>query len=149
MKRIVSHEANFKLWLLISQLSHSIILARQQELNQHDMPVRQYQILRIIQDQGVEATLSKISLEAERKANVISRITMRMEKDGLIKRTKIKPKSNLLRLELTQKGVDIVNASKESKSIDKIFSSLSSEEQKQLESILNKLIISCKEESPA
>jgi DNA-binding MarR family transcriptional regulator len=113
------------------------------------MPVRQYQILRIIQDQGVEATLSKISLEAERKANVISRITMRMEKDGLIKRTKIKPKSNLLRLELTQKGVDIVNASKESKSIDKIFSSLSSEEQKQLESILNKLIISCKEESPA
>lgn len=144
MERTVSHELNFKLWLLISQLSHSIILARQQELNQHEMPIRQYQILRIIQDQGFNATLSKVSLEAEREPNVISRITMRMEKDGLIKRTKIKPKSNLLRLELTQKGVDIVNASKESKSIDKIFSSLSSEEQKQLESILNKLIFSCK-----
>jgi DNA-binding MarR family transcriptional regulator len=63
-----------------------------------------------------------------------------MEKDGLITRTKIKPKSNLLKLELTKKGIDIVNASKESKAIDEIFSSLSSEERQKLESILNKLI---------
>jgi hypothetical protein len=41
----------------------------------------------------------------ERKPNVISRITMRMEKDGLITRTKIKPKSNFLKLELTKKGM--------------------------------------------
>jgi DNA-binding MarR family transcriptional regulator len=111
------------------------------------MPVRQYQILRIIQDQGSKATLSKVSAEAERKPNVISRITMRMEKDGLITRTKIKPKSNLLKLELTQKGVNMVNASKKSKSIDKVFSSLSLEEHQKLESILNKLISHSREDA--
>ena len=140
MKKTQPPEINFRLWLLIGQLSHSIILARQRELDELDMPVRQYQVLRIIQDLGRSATLSRIALEAERKENVISRQTIRMEKDGLINRTKTKSKSNLLRLELTSKGLSIVNKSKKSKSIEAVFSSISPEECNQLETILVKLI---------
>ena len=140
MKKTQSTEKYFKLWLLVGQLSHSIILARQRELDELDMPVRQYQVLRIIQDLGKEATLSKIAVEAERKENVISRQTIRMEKDGLIKRVKTKPKSNLLRLELTSKGLGIVNKSKKSPSIEVVFSSISEEECDKLEIILTKLI---------
>jgi len=140
MKKTQATEKYFKLWLLVGQLSHSIILARQRELDELDMPVRQYQVLRIIQDLGTEATLSKIAVEAERKENVISRQTIRMEKDGLIKRVKTKPKSNLLRLELTSKGLGIVNKSKKSTSIEAVFSSISEEECDKLEIILTKLI---------
>jgi DNA-binding MarR family transcriptional regulator len=140
MKKTQSTEKYFKLWLLVGQLSHSIILARQRELDELDMPVRQYHVLRIIQDLGKEATLSKIAVEAERKENVISRQTIRMEKDGLIKRVKTKPKSNLLRLELTSKGLGIVNKSKKSPSIEAVFSSISEEECDTLEIILTKLI---------
>jgi len=140
MKKTQATEKYFKLWLLVGQLSHSIILARQRELDELDMPVRQYQVLRIIRDLGTEATLSKIAVEAERKENVISRQTIRMEKDGLIKRVKTKPKSNLLRLELTSKGLGIVNKSKKSTSIEAVFSSISEEECDKLEIILTKLI---------
>ena len=144
MKKAFS--SNFKLWLLIGQLSHSIILARQRELNHQNVPVRQLYVLRVIQELGPKATLSQISLEVQRKIHVISRQTIRMERDGLIKRTKSNSKSNLLTLKLTKKGLDIINVSKKSKSIDVAFSSLSLEEYKQLELILNKLMINAENE---
>lgn len=140
MNKSLTNQSNFKLWVQIGKLSHSIILARQRELSQHGVPVRQYQVLRIIEDLGAKATLSRISLEAERTPNVISRQTIRMEKDGLLKRSKYKPKSNLLTLELTQKGLDILSIAKKSKSIDGIFLILSLEERNQLESTIKKLI---------
>jgi DNA-binding MarR family transcriptional regulator len=64
-----------------------------------------------------------------------------MEKDGLIKRTKNTPKSNILHLELTEKGLGMAKMSLESKSLKKLFSSLSAEERRQIESILNKILI--------
>ena len=71
---------------------------------------------------------------------MISKQTISMERDGLIRRIKNKPKSTLLTLELTEKGIDIVNSTVESQSIDKILSSLTGDEYKQLEATLNKLI---------
>jgi DNA-binding MarR family transcriptional regulator len=64
-----------------------------------------------------------------------------MEKDGLIKRTKNTPKSNLLKLELTEKGLEMAQMSVRSKGLDALFSSLSEEERRQFESILNKVLI--------
>jgi DNA-binding MarR family transcriptional regulator len=64
-----------------------------------------------------------------------------MEKDGLIKRIRNTPKSNLLKLELTEKGLGIIKSSRQSKSIEAIFSSLSGVECRELESILNKVLV--------
>jgi DNA-binding MarR family transcriptional regulator len=64
-----------------------------------------------------------------------------MEKDGLIRRIKNTPKSNILKFELTEKGLEIAKMSLESKSLKKLFSSLSVEERCQIESILNKILI--------
>jgi DNA-binding MarR family transcriptional regulator len=60
-----------------------------------------------------------------------------MEKEGLIKRAKKSPKSKLLRLELTEKGLEMARVSRQSEAIDAIFSSLSAQQRQQLESILN------------
>jgi DNA-binding MarR family transcriptional regulator len=86
------------------------------------------------------ATLSEVAKRVEREMNVISMQTSIMEKDGLITRIKNTPKSNLLTLELTDKGREIINKSRKSKSIEDIFSSLSTEECQQLESTLNKVL---------
>jgi DNA-binding MarR family transcriptional regulator len=67
-----------------------------------------------------------------------------MEKDGLIKRIKNTPKSNLLKLELTENGLDIINASRHSESINKILGSLSQKERQQLESVLYKVLVKAK-----
>jgi len=62
-----------------------------------------------------------------------------MEKDGLIKRITM-PKSRLLKIELTQKGLDIIKICTGTKSIDAIFSSLSGEQYQELGSILNVIL---------
>ena len=128
----------------MDQFSHSMYLLWRNELTQYGVHVRQSQILRVMQDLGSSATITDVAKIVRRKPEVISRQGISMEKDGLIKRIKSKPKSNLLRLELTEKGVEMANISRKSDSINKVFSSLSREERRQMESILNKLIIKAK-----
>jgi DNA-binding MarR family transcriptional regulator len=128
----------------MDQFSHSMYLLWRNELTQYGVHVRQSQILRVMQDLGSSATITDVAKIVRRKPEVISRQGISMEKDGLIKRIKSKPKSNLLRLELTEKGVEMANISRKSDSINKVFSSLSREERRQMESILNNLIIKAK-----
>ena len=109
-------------------------------MNKHRIPIRQFQVLRTIQDLGSKATLVEVAKLVEREVHVISRQTVLMEKDGLIKRNRITPKSNLLKLELTEKGLKMINAGKPSKSIDTIFSFLTEDDRQQMISILNRMI---------
>jgi DNA-binding MarR family transcriptional regulator len=81
----------------------------------------------------------------ERKAHVISRQAARMEKDGLIKRIHDTPKSRLLRLELTEKGLEIVKLARKSEAIDAIISFLNKEERQQMKSVLNRILVKVKE----
>ncbi len=112
MNKTTLSEANFNLWLLVRHVSHSIILVEQRELRQYGIPVQQFQVLCSIQELGPKATLSELAKQVEREVNVISRQAVRMEKDGLIKRIKCMPKSNLLRLELAKKGLDMIKIRK-------------------------------------
>jgi len=138
-------ERNFGLRVLIGHVNHFLNLARQKELRQYNVAVRQYELLGVIYDLGSKATLAEIAKEIERKVNVVSRQAVLMEKDGLIKRAKYSSKSKLLRLELTQKGLDIVKLARKSKSLRVTFSFLSQEERQQIESILNRMLIKLRE----
>jgi len=141
-------ESNFKLWHLISSVSHSIVRVRQKELNQYHIPVRQYQVLRTIQELGSNATLSEVSKMVEREDHVISKQAVSMEKDGFIRRIKNTPKKNVLKLELTEKGHDMIKIARQSKSMDTIFSFMSDDERQQMESALNKILINLKDCDP-
>lgn len=132
-----SPSANFELWLLIGRISHSINLIRQRELKQFRIPVRQLHVLHLIHDLDSRATLTEVAKQAERNSNVISRQTIVMERDGLIKRIKDVPKSNSLRFEMTKKGNDLVNTTRQSRKIERIFSVLSEEQKQELKQILN------------
>jgi DNA-binding MarR family transcriptional regulator len=133
--------SNFYLWKLIGRVHHSIGLLRQQELRERQILVRQHEILGIILDLGPKATVIEVAKKAERECHVISKQTKIMEKEGLIKRIKKTPRSNLLALELTGKGTAILSVARESKSVETIFSCLSEEEHQQLESLLNKILL--------
>ena len=121
--------------------------ARRRELNQFQIPLRQYQVLNTILELGPKANVTKVAKIVEREDHVISRQLVRMEKDGLLTRTKTTPKSNTLKLQLTQKGVHMVNIGRKRKSIDEIFSFLSEEERQEMESIINRIIRKAKEYS--
>jgi DNA-binding MarR family transcriptional regulator len=140
-----SSNLNSGLWLLIGKIHHKRILVRQRELIPYNIPTRQLHILGIIHDLGPRATIAEIAKKVERKVDVVSRQTVSMEKDGLIKRIKDKPKTRLLRLELTEKGLDLVRIKDKSKAMDEIISVLNVEERQQLKTLLSKILIKLNE----
>jgi len=144
MQKQTLSESNFDLWLLIGRVNHAIMLLRQKELGLHHVPVRQTLFLYTLDSLGPEATLSEVAKVMERKIGVISKQAVNMEKDGLIKRTHETPKSNLLRLELTEKGLEMVKLARKSKAIDTILSFLKKEEREEMEFILGQILVKAK-----
>lgn len=133
-------ESNDVLYGLISEINHMMFFAIQRELKKYEIPVRQYDLLCAIQSLGPQATINNAAKKIQREVNVVSRQTITMEKDGLIKRTKSTRKSALLTLELTDKGLELVAAARYRNVIYDVFSFLSSQERQQLESILHQML---------
>jgi DNA-binding MarR family transcriptional regulator len=145
LKKQAISKANFELWQLIGKVSHSILLSRQKELDKHNIPSSQAYVLRVVHELFSKATIHEVAKIIERRDSVIARQTVCLEKDGLIKRIKDNPRSNLFRLELTQKGLDMAEASSQSKVLDTIFLFLSKEDRNKLISILNRILINLDE----
>ena len=144
MKKPNPSITNFDLWLLMHDITHAVVLIRQRELTPYNIGDRQLWILHSVRNLGSKATINEIAKELDRKISVISRQTARLEKDGLIKRIKSQAKSRLLTIELTEKGLDMLKISRESKTIDEILSILNEEERQQLHATLNKVLAELK-----
>lgn len=136
---------NHDLWLLMGKIHHKRILLRQRELNEYNIPTRQLYMLQAIRDLGSKTTISEIAKTVEREVESISRQMVSMEKDGLIKRTRVSPKSRLLKIELTERGIKLAKISGKSKAMDKIISVLNTEEQHKLYSLLYRMLIAINE----
>jgi DNA-binding MarR family transcriptional regulator len=63
-----------------------------------------------------------------------------MEKYGLIKRFKETPRSRLLKIELTPKGLSLTKIDRKSKAMEDIMSVLNTEERNQLHLLLDRLL---------
>jgi DNA-binding MarR family transcriptional regulator len=98
-------------------------------------------LLATIQELGSKATLLAIAKKVERKVSVISQQTMNMEKYGLVKRVHVQPRSRLLTIELTEKGLASTKINGKSKAMREIMEVLDGKEQHQLHSLLNKLLV--------
>jgi DNA-binding MarR family transcriptional regulator len=126
---------------LIGKLRHLTYKARQRELTPYHISPQQAHILLLIHDLGGKTTLTELANYVGRGVNTISEQMIKMENDGLVKKTREIPKSTLLSFELTEKGLDIYNRTNESRVIDEtIMSVLSHEERKQFNLMLEKLI---------
>ena len=142
MKKRSLTKSNNDLWLLMAKVNHQLVLVRQEELRQYQIPLRQLHALRCLEALGSNATIAEMAKIMERRLNVISRQAIRMENAGLIKRIQKTPRSNLLNLELTQKGRKLLSLSTKSKenTIDAMLSFLGEEERLQMESVLNRIL---------
>ncbi len=140
MNKQTTSVSNYDLWLMIAELHHDVLLVRRHELRPYGIAPQQLQVLRTIQELGEDARLSEIAKRVERKADVISRQAAILEYDGLIKKTKDKAKSRLLKLELTKKGLKMLTISRESKSLDSAWSFLTEERRQRLYSELNQML---------
>jgi DNA-binding MarR family transcriptional regulator len=134
-----------QLWLLLGKIHHKRMLVRQRELSPYNITTRELRLLSIIHELGSQATISAIAGKVERAVAVICDQTRDMEKYGLIKRVKDNPRSRLLRLELTKKGLDSIKINRKAKAMGEIMSVLNAEQRCQLHSLLEKLLVKLNE----
>ena len=147
-KTIIAKDINAdQLWLLMGKIHHKRMLVRQRELSPYNIPIRQLRMLSIIHEMGSKATLAAIAEKVERKVSVISQQTKNMEKYGLIKRVQDTPRSRLLKIELTTKGLALIKVDSKSKAMEEIMSVLNAAERKQLKALLNRLLVKLNEYS--
>jgi DNA-binding MarR family transcriptional regulator len=139
MEDQTSLDLNFNIWVLIGDMHHKMIQVRQHEVSKYNIPIRQLNIIRLIDELGPGARLLEIAKRLQRKSDVISRQTVSMEKDGLIKRIKEIPKSRLLRLELTDKGREMLKINKYSDGMNAALSGLSIDQRLDLYAVLSQM----------
>ena len=134
-----------QLWLLLGKIQHKRMLVTQRELRPYNITPRELRLLSIIRKLGSKATILAIAGKVDRAVTVICKQTMDLEKYGLIKRIQDNPRSRLLRMELTKKGVNSIKINRKAKAMEEIMSALNAEERRQLHSLLNKLLIKLNE----
>jgi len=139
MEDQTSLDLNFNIWILIGDLHHKMLQIRQHEVKKYNIPIRQLNIIRLIDELGPRARLVEIAKLLHRKSDVISRQSVSMEKDGFIKRIKETPKSRLLTLELTDKGREMLKINKYSDGMNLSLSDFTLEERQELHSVLSRM----------
>ena len=138
-KSIGNSDPDFELWVLLRHTADAIGRTRVKELHKHDLSARQAATLFIIRAIGEKATPAEIARWQFRQAHSISGILSRMEKDGLIRKDKDLERKNLVRVSLTEKGHQAYQLSLSREYLNRIISSLSAEERRQMMSSLRTL----------
>jgi len=141
MFEIASKDSSIYTRLLMGRARHLMLNARQKEVAPYHVSPQQAYLLFILQSLGHKATLSELAGYINRGINTLSMELTKMEKDGLVKKTRETPKSTLLTIELTEKGLETYKKTNKLKTDIAIMSVLSEEERQKLISMLNKIII--------
>lgn len=139
MRNSLSANKDFILWVLLLQAKDTVFKVREKELSQYSLSPEQAAVLFIIQTIGETATPAVISRWLFRKHHTVSGLLSRIEKKGLIRRTKDLARKNMIRVTLTEKGRQAYYQASRMESIGSIMSSLSEEERQQLSSCLQTL----------
>jgi MarR family transcriptional regulator, organic hydroperoxide resistance regulator len=129
-------DLNLELFLLLNRVFHMIHRVRREELLVHNILPAQVYILRIIHTLGPNTTPTEISKYVYRVKSSVSDILTRMEKQGLITKTKESSKTKHVIVRLTKKGEKTLELTEQRTRIDKILSSLNDEQKHQLKSCL-------------
>ena len=102
-----SHDFDHNLWLLISQTRQAMHKLRKNELAPYNISPIEAGVLAIVntmsKDKATPANISRLLL---REPNAVSQLLSRMEKKGLVRKNSDLDKKNLVRIELTKKGLE-------------------------------------------
>lgn len=134
-----SEDRDYNLWVLLHQTRDATYNAREKELRQYGISLMEAAVLFIIQAIGDEATPAEISRWLFRKQHSVTALLVRMEKRGLVKKTRDLARKNMVRVTITEKGTQAYSNSANRDSIHKIMSTLSEEEHRQLSASLLKV----------
>ncbi len=128
-----------ELWALLSQTSNAMSRVADSELSQVGISMMQAAVLVFVKNSKEPVIPAHISRWLFREPHTISQLLMRMEKQGLVKRTKDLDRKNQVRITLTEKGETAYKDQTEIRAISKVLSTLSPEECDKLGASLKKI----------
>jgi DNA-binding MarR family transcriptional regulator len=135
----ISSDRDNLLWSLLFLTKDVGLKARDEELSPSDISSEQGAVLSIIQSMGDKATPAEISRWLFQRRHSIARLLRRMEKKGLVRMTKDLDRKDMIRVTLTEKGKHAYHQIIKLRSIHRIMSSLTEEQEQQLRSGLETL----------
>ena len=125
----------FVLWILIAQARDAVSKARHRDLERFKINKERRAILWSVQNDGGESTPVKIARQLFKELHSVSEMLKRMEKQGLVTRSKRSGKSSAI-VKLTQQGEEIFNQSRHNEVDKRIFSVLPKKRRERLASDL-------------
>jgi DNA-binding MarR family transcriptional regulator len=135
----LSMDEDTKLWVLLSESTDVVLRAWQKELNQYGISPIEAVTLWVIQVLDEMATPAEISRWILRKSHTASELVNRMEKGGLVRKTKNLRRRNSVRVSITDKGKQVYHKARQREAIHTAMSVLCEEERKQLMTSLEKI----------
>ena len=128
-----------ELWALLSQASNALGRVADSELSQAGISMMQAAVLVFVKNSKEPVIPAHISRWLFREPHTVSQLLLRMEKQGLVKRTKDLDRKNQVRITLTEKGEKAFQQQSEMRGIGRILSTLTPEECNKLGASLKKL----------
>jgi DNA-binding MarR family transcriptional regulator len=132
------NDPEVNLYILLDQTDSIVTSAVELEIKHLKMTQPQVRVQTMLSRQDKPATLEELANWTLKEFNSVSTLINRMEKKGLVKKTKINGDLKTY-ISLTEKGSELYHIQVTERSIHLIFNQLSSQEKKQLDSILKKV----------
>ena len=139
MRNSLFGDKDFTLWVLLRQAKDTVFKATEKELSRYGISPEEAGVLSIVQALGNQAIPAEISRWLLREPHTVSGILSRMEKKGLVRKTKDLDRKNLVRVTLTEKGQQAYDLSIRREFIEDMLSCLTEEQCQQLRSSLEAL----------
>jgi|WetSurMetagenome_2_1015567.scaffolds.fasta_scaffold157848_2 MarR family transcriptional regulator, multiple antibiotic resistance protein MarR len=127
------------LWLLLARTQHIVSKIRHKELRECGVTINEAAVLLTVLRINRPATPAAISQEVHWEPHTVSELLKVMEKKGTIKKVRDLERKNLIRVEITDKGIEAFRKLSQRKSTRKVMSVLTKEEQIQLWTLLAKI----------
>ena len=137
--RVYDPDRYYQLWWLIIIMRRAMYRARTKELFQYGITPEEASFLFAMQAIGYKATPTEISRWLLREPHSTLGLLSRMEKKGLVTKSKDLEKKNLVRVAMTEKGQQAYEQAAKRESIHRILSSISDDECERLVACLQLL----------
>lgn len=130
-----------KVWVLLQVSSRALERACEVELEPLHLSPTAAGVLYLLEIAQEPMTPAKLSREMLREPHTMAMLITRMEKQGLVRRTKDMKRKNMIRVTLTEKGEQALQNVWGRTVVSRITSCLSKKERANLKAYLNKLRI--------
>ena len=139
MAQQIKADKDYTLLTSLLQVADLFVKIRERELLPQNLSATAAEILFLVEAMGKDVTPAKITRMLLREPHSISGILMRMEKHGLLKRTKNMERKNLIRITLTARGENALKQAMKKSGTTHVLARLSAEQQRQLKTTLTAL----------